>query len=144
MVENRFAGKERMLKRIADMPTAIKDAVRDRLDREGADLVEAIKPVVPVSQDDIPGQLRDSLEWHRTPRTDRIGVVVTEGYGIPTDPENRIARAVEFGRGGDRPMEAQPHFFPIYRSRKKGIRSRTMAAGRKVIRAMWGGGGSKR
>lgn len=143
MAENRFAGKERALKRLAALPDAIKEAVRDRLDREGADLVAAIKPVVPVSQDEIPGELRDSVEWHRNPRDDRIGVIVTEGYNQPNDPENRKARAVEFGRGGDKPAEAQPHFFPIYRSRKKGIRSRTMAAGRKVIRAMWGGPGSK-
>jgi len=140
MPDNRFAGKERMLKRLEDMPQAIKDAVRNQIDKEGADLVEAIKPAVPVSEDEVPGELRESVEWHQDPREERIGVIVTEGYNQPNDPENRKARAVEFGRGGDKPMEAQPHFYPIYRSRKKGIKSRTMSAGRKVIRAMWGGG----
>ncbi len=144
MVENRFQGKERAMKRLADMPVGIKEAVRDRLDIEGADLVEFIKPLVPISEDEIPGELRDSVEWHRTPRTDRIGVVVTEGYNQPNDPQNRKARAVEHGRGGAKPMQAQPHFFPSYRARKKGIKSRVMSAGRKVIRSMWGGGGSKR
>lgn len=144
MAENRFSGKERALRIMAALPAEIKDAVRAQMEREGADLVEAIKPAVPISEDEFPGELRDSVEWHPNPDESKIGVIVTEGYNQPNDPENRKARAVEFGRGGNNPMEAQPHFFPIYRSRKKGIKSRTMSAGRRVIKAMWGGGGSKR
>lgn len=138
MGENTFDRKAQLLAKMARIPDGLKDVLIPKLDEQGQFLVDQIRPIVPISEDENPGELRDSLEWHRNPNPGKISVVVTEGYNQPNDPENRKARAVEFGRGGDNPMEAQPHFYPTYRAHKKKMASRVMSAGRKWIRQIWG------
>lgn len=133
MADGKFDRKAAVLKRMADIPDQIKDAVRAQLDTEGAFLVEQIRPAVPKDK----GELAESLEWHRNPSDEKIGVIVTEGLNLPGDPENRTARAQEFGRPD---MPAQPHFFPTYRAHKKKMKSRVMSAARKQIRLIWGTG----
>ncbi len=122
---------------MARIPADVKVAVRDKLEDRAQFLVDTIKPNVPYDEDDRDGiHLRDSVEWHRNPREDKIGVIVTEGANDGT--LGRKARANEFGRGGDNPMQARPHFFPTYRALKKKINSAVMSAGRRAIRAIWG------
>lgn len=133
-MSNTFDRKAKLLARMEAIPEEIRTAVRDKLHEQAGFLVEQIKPAVPYLE----GDLRDSVEWHPNPAKEKISVVVTEGTGQEDDPLNRKARALEFGRGGDNPMEAQPHFFPTYRAWKKKINSRVLSAGRKVIRQMWG------
>lgn len=133
MADNRFRGKERALRRMREIPVAVRREARKQLDEAGADLVQRIRPAVPVEE----GELRDSVEWHRNPRGDKIGVVVTEGAGQEGDPLNRKARAVEFGRDD---MAAQPHFHPTYRANKRRLMNKAMRGVRAVVRAIWGRG----
>lgn len=135
--DNKFDRKAALLARLDKIPEAIKTATRAKLEEQGAFLVDQIKPAVPYDENDRDGiHLRDSVEWHPNPAPEKIGIIVTEGTNDAT--LGRKARAVEFGRGGENPMEAQPHFFPTYRAWKKKINSRVLSAGRKVIRELWG------
>jgi HK97 gp10 family phage protein len=126
MGDNKFINRARVLGRMKALPVAVRIAARESLDKRAAFLVEAIRPRVPRDQ----GDLAESLEWHRSPRSDRITVVVTEG--VTDDPEKkRKARAVEFGRPD---MAAQPHFYPTYRANKKKMRRDVFADIRKAIK----------
>lgn len=140
MGENTFDRKAKVLDLIGSIPTELREVIEPKLDEQGEFLVNQIKPLVPVDEDDREhgGELRDSVEWHRNPNPTKIGIVVTEGLNQAGDPENRKGRANEFGRGGANPMEATPHFFPTFRANKKKMASRVMSAARKKIKQIWG------
>lgn len=143
MANHKFDRKEAFLKRWDQIPAAVQQAAIEQLDVNAQFLVDQIRPLVPVDYEDAEhgGELRDSLEWHRNNNdSGRVGVVVTEGLNQIGDPENRKGRANEFGRGGDNPMEARPHFFPTFRANKRKMANRVMAKARKEIRKFWGGG----
>lgn len=135
MVNHRFAGRDRLIRRMREIPVVARSAARDALDQQAAFLVEQIRPNVPKDE----GDLADSLEWHRSPSRARIRVVITEGAN--DDTLGRKARANEFGRGGDNPMEARPHFFPPYRANKRKIQNAIQKAVRDAVRRVWGGSG---
>lgn len=139
-MDNRFARKAIVLQRLRRLGPAIRAEARNALGDEAQFLVDQIRPNVPVDDGPGGGELRDSLEWHRNPRGDKIGVVITEGLGQEGDPKNRKARAVEFGRSD---MAAQPHFYPTYRAHKRKMKNRVMRRVRAVIRSIWGKGGSR-
>lgn len=137
MADNRFTGKDRLFARMQKIPLAARIAARDELDKQAAKLVEQIRPRVPKDE----GDLAASLESHRqsdraTAGLARITVVVTEGANDET--LGRKARANEFGRGGDNPMEARPHFFPTYRANKRRIQNAVQRKVRAAIRKVWG------
>lgn len=129
MADNRFVRKQKVLSLMARIPPEIRRVAREAVDEQAAFLVEQIRPAVPRDQ----GDLADSLEWRRLARTDRIGVVITEGAKDAT--QGRKARAVEFGRAD---MEAQPHFFPTYRANKRKMRNAINRRVRAAIRRIWG------
>jgi HK97 gp10 family phage protein len=131
-VDNRFARKGAVLQKLRRLPVAIRIEARKALDDEAKFLVDQIRPHIPREE----GELADSLEWHRNPRGDKIGVIITEGRNQEGDPLDRKARAVEFGRPD---MAAQPHFYPTYRAHKRKMANRVVRRVRKVIRAIWGG-----
>jgi HK97 gp10 family phage protein len=137
VADNRFSRKQIVLDRMRKIPAAVRVEARRALDAEAQSLVDDIRPNVPVDDGPGGGELRDSLEWHRSPRGDRIAVVVTEGLNQQGDPTNRKARAVEHGRAD---MEAQPHFYPTYRATKRKRRNRVFRRVRDVIRSIWGKG----
>jgi HK97 gp10 family phage protein len=98
-----------------------------------ASLVAAeIKSLAPVSNDDHPGELRDSIRVERGSPTAKKSLVVkikgggkltrrgvVEGKaGVGYDYD--YARAVEFGT---EKMPAHPFFFPIWRARRKEVRA---------------------
>ncbi len=123
--DNKFANKSRVLERMRKIPVAARIEAREELRKQAAFLSEQIRSAAPVDE----GQLRDSVEWHDSPRNDRLSVVVTAG--VTTDPDLvRKARAVEFGRPD---MEAQPFFFPTYRAYRRRIRA---AIGRAIKRGI--------
>lgn len=130
MADNRFVRKQKVLSLMARIPADVRRVAREAVDEQAAYLVEQIRPAVPRDQ----GDLADSLEWRRSPRIDRIGVVITEG--AKDDTQGRKARAVEFGRPD---MEAQPHFFPTYRANKRKMRNAINRRIRAAIRKIWGG-----
>lgn len=131
MVNHRFIGRDRLIRRLRQLPVEARTAARDALDEQAAYLVEQIRPNVPRDE----GDLADSLEWHRSPSRARIRVIVTEG--ADDDTRGRKARAVEFGRPD---MEAQPHFFPTYRANKRKMQNAIQKRVREAIRRIWGGG----
>lgn len=127
MADNKFTNRKRAIARMRAIHPAVRAGARNGLDRGSAFLVEQIRPNVPRGH----GELADSLEWHRSPRRDKIVNIITEGTGQEGDPDNRKARAVENGRAD---MAAQPHFFPTYRANKRKVRNMTMADIRNAIR----------
>ena len=135
MVNHRFIGRDRLIRKLRQLPVEVRIAARNELDAQAAFLVEKIRPNVP--QDE--GDLASSLHWRRNPSRTRIRVIITEGANDET--LGRKARAVEFGRGGDNPMDPQPHFFPTYRAYKRKIQNAIQKAARDAARRIWGGGG---
>jgi hypothetical protein len=129
MADNRFVRKQKVLALMARIPGDVRRVAREAVDEQAAFLVERIRPAVPREH----GDLADSLEWRRSPRMDKIGVIITEG--AKDDTQGRKARAVEFGRPD---MEAQPHFFPTYRANKRKMRNAINRRIRAAIRNIWG------
>jgi hypothetical protein len=130
MADNRFIRKQKVLSLMARIPADVRRVAREAVDEQAAYLVEQIRPAVPRDH----GDLADSLEWRRSPRMDKIAVVITEGAKDET--LGRKARAVEFGRPD---MQAQPHFFPTYRANKRKMRNAINRRIRTAIRKIWGG-----
>lgn len=140
MANHRFTGRERLARRLRQLPVEARIAARDSLDEQAAYLTEQIRSAVPRDE----GDLAASVEWHRSPSRARIRVVITEGLGQEGDPKNRKAHAVEFGRPDSSEsgfMEPQPHFFPTYRANKRKMQNAIQKRVREAIRRMWGGGG---
>ena len=127
MADNQFTNRKRAIARLRAIPPSVRAAARAELDVQAAFLVEQIRPNVPKEH----GDLAASLEWHRSPRRDKIVNVITEGRNQPGDDKGRKARAVEFGRPD---MAAQPHFFPTYRANRKRMRAAVMRAVRAAIK----------
>jgi HK97 gp10 family phage protein len=166
MASNRFANKARVLQRMAQLPSAIKDAVRIAQQQNAAELTAAIKGAAPVDT----GDLRDSVRAWKEGETVPSGTLSAGGSGetLPElafavtagDDKAFYARWVEFGTvagrvGGvtrnasgrvrkvyrDHPgTAAQPFFYPIYRSLKKRLLNRVARAAGKGARKAAGGG----
>jgi len=132
MADNRWDRKAAVLARMKAIPPQVRADMRGAVDQQAAFLTEQIRPNVPKDE----GELADSVEWHRNNRGDKIGAVITEGANDET--LGRKARANEFGRGGDNPMEARPHFFPTYRAFKKRINRALNAVGKRAAGKHWG------
>lgn len=117
--DNRFQNKAKLLARFQAIPKEIKGEVRVAMAQNRTELVDAIKARVPVDE----GDLRDTVRSYDASDDSRIRAVVVEGEGMETK-----ARAQEFGRPD---MEAQPHFFPTYREKKRKFRNRVARAASK-------------
>lgn len=135
----RFAtmkGKVSVIDRLRRIPDAVRQAVGDQLLTEVNDLVEAQKRAAPVGGEDDPnpGKFRDSIHSYPTPGRPLSYRVIADAK----DPKGRnIGRNIEFGHHAldGTYVPARPSFFPTYRARKKGMRSRLAAAGRKAFKA---------
>lgn len=125
MADNRFSNKSRLMRKLSAIPQEVQDAVRAQNNRNANDLVDAIKPFVPVEE----GDLRDSVKARDITDAERIRAKVTAGEG----GQEEKARAQEFGRPD---MAAQPFFFPVYRTLKRTFRRRNSASARKAIKAV--------
>jgi hypothetical protein len=133
MANNRFSGKREFNRRLMRLTPAMEAAAGAELGVQAGKLVQAIKPRVPKLE----GDLAASVESHKAPdRPGRIAYVVTEGAN--DDTLGRKARANEFGRGGENPMEPQPHFFPTYRALKRRIQNAVQRKARAAARKEWG------
>lgn len=97
-----------------------------------------IKAVAPIDQEsETPGALKESVRVEQGSPTAKKAVVVKikagglrtvkQGKGKPYD----YGRAVEFGT---QDMEARPFFFPIWRARRKGVRSLVKKAIGKAVK----------
>lgn len=124
--------------RLAKIPKAVKDAVAKQLLDEVDGFVDAAKRAAPVDyKSEDPGAFRDSIRAYRNPDK-------ALSYRIIVDAKDRdgrpIAAHVEHGhRAVDGThVAAQPSFFPTYRARRKGMKRRIAAKGRKAARETYG------
>lgn len=125
MANNRFTNKERALARMAAIPAAIKGEVRVAMAENRTELAEAIRRAAP--EDD--GDLRDSVTSRDISNASRIAGQVSAG-----NEKAFYARMVECGTPR---QAAQPFFYPMYRARKKRLKSRiSRAAGKGARRAV--------
>lgn len=140
MASAKMLNLEKVKARLAKIPDQIKVAVGTQLAKEVEDLTEAIQRAAPVSDDlqATPGQLRDSVHFY--PNPDR-----PLSYRILADAKDEkgefIGPHVEHGhkaRDGSH-VPRVPFFFPTYRARKKAMRRRLSAAGRKAAKAAFEG-----
>jgi hypothetical protein len=130
MADNRFLNKQRAMQRMRAIPPAVRVAARQAVNYQAEGLAQAIRAAVPRDE----GDLADSIEAVPHLRGDKISAAVREGWDDET--LGRKARAVEFGRGGENPMEPQPHFFPTFRALRRrmqaGIQRKVRAAIRRI------------
>ena len=129
------AQSERLKRRLAAIPKAVKDAVGPALAKSGNELAGTMKQLAPVET----GALRDSiavtLPGEATPPYSQPGgsrvageteVIVTAG-----DEAVRYAHLVEYGTSD---TQAQPFFWPAYRLNKKRLANRIKRAVGKAVR----------
>lgn len=153
----RIIGRERALRRMAAIPKAAQDHVKAQLAANAADLVAAQKARAPVKT----GSLRDSIRFDDVSDETRIRFIVRAGGALTTrkigsrtydrqvlintgDTQGRhkqegghnvtfdYARAQEFGTSD---QAAQPFFFPTYRGRRRGYKSKLKKAGKQGVKA---------
>ena len=135
MATAKMLNLERTLARMRKLPEMVKQAVGTQLAGEVEDLTEAIQRAAPVNDlDEYPGQLRDSVHFYPNPDRPLSYRILADAK----DPKgNFIGPHVEHGhkaRDGSH-VPRVPFFFPTYRARKKQIKRRISAAGRKAIKA---------
>lgn len=133
----RMLNLDRTLARLKKIPPAVTTASGTQLAAEVEELTEAIQQAAPVNDlDETPGQLRDSVHFY--PNPDR-----PLSYRILADAKDEkgefIGPHVEHGhkaRDGSH-VPRVPFFFPTYRARKKPMKRRIAAAGRKAVKALF-------
>lgn len=129
------------IRRTRALPAAVRRALAQQLETEVADLTAAMKRAAPVDNvtQDQDEHLRDSVHFYKTPGRPLSYRILADAKDSETG--NFIGPHVEFGHkavNGSH-VPPRPFFFPTYRARKKGMRRRTSAAARKVIKQMFPG-----
>jgi HK97 gp10 family phage protein len=137
---------DRLTKRLAAIPKAVKADVQPSLQKSGQELVAAMQHLAPVSPDGAhgnpPGALRDSIVM--TPAGETTPPYSQPG-GSHVVPENAVVitagntevRYAHFPEYGTTKMAAEPYFWPSYRLFKKRIANRTKRAISKAVREGW-------
>lgn len=139
MAEAKLLNKARWLGRLRALPIPVRKAVAAQLAVEAGELTAAIKRAAPVSAEleDTPGELRDSVHHYKTPGRPLSYRILADAR----DPEtgNFIGSHVEAGHKAQdgSHVPPRPFFFPTYRARKKPMRRRLSAAGRKAVKQLF-------
>ncbi len=134
--ETKMLNVEKIKARFRALPDLVKVAVGTQLAKEVEDLVDAQQRAAPVDElEDHPRAFRDSIHFYPTPDRPLSYRIIADAR----DPKTGqfIGSHIEAGhkaRDGSH-VAAKPSFFPTYRARKKGMRRRINAAGRKAIKA---------
>lgn len=139
MAYAKIQGRQKHRARLAKIPKAVKDAVARQLIQEVDDFVEAAKRAAPVDfKSDNPGEFRDSIHAYPNPKKGLSYHIIVDAKDEDGKP---IASHIEQGhRAVDGThVAAQPSFFPTYRARRKGMKRRITAKGRKAIRDAYEG-----
>lgn len=118
MADNEFTNKDRMRRRFAAIPQAIRAELHRVTLQNATELRDAQTRIVPVDS----GDLRDSHKIED--RSDGVIVDVRVSAG---DEKAFYARFVEFNQ--------QPWFFPSYRALKRRMKSRRARAVNKAVKA---------
>ncbi len=139
MAYAKIQGRRAHKARLAKIPKAVKDAVAGQLIVEVDGFVAAAKRAAPVDpKSDNPGEFRDSIRAYPNPKKGLSYHVIVDAKDEDGKP---IAAHIEQGhRAVDGThVAAQPSFFPTYRARRKGMKRRVTAKGRKAIKDTYGG-----
>lgn len=140
MGDAKFIRNPHVWNRYFGLPREITKDVEEQLKKEAEDLTEQIKANAPVATEleNHPGELRDAVRFYKNPRRPLSFIIVCD----PKDEQGRIySMWVEFGHRmlGGIMVAARAFFFPTYRLRRKAIRRRVFAAGRKAVKAFMKG-----
>ena len=137
MADAKMLRRERMRQRFAKLPTAMRADVGAQLKTEVDDLVAAQRRAAPVDKTaKEPGQFRDSIHAYPNPDRELSFRIIADAKDENGDP---IGGKIEHGhraRDGTH-VAAVPSFFPTYRARKKGMKRRVAAAGRKSVKRLF-------
>lgn len=127
MNDRPMTGREALHRKLAAMPAAIKQRVKQALATSADEIVTLAKSLVPRET----GALANSIGWTWGDAPDGSMALATAGAGefkitvYAGDDEAFYARWVEFGREG---VEARGYLFPAYRTLRKRARSRISRA----------------
>lgn len=138
-MDTKMLNLQRTLARLGRIPQSMKTAVGSQLAKEVEDLTEAEQRAAPVSElEDHPGQLRDSIHFYANPDRPLSYRIIADAKD---DKGSYIGAHVEHGHKAvdGSHVPAVPFFFPTYRARKKGLKRRVSAAGRKAAKAEFEG-----
>ena len=135
MADAKLLNKAKVFARFARIPDVLSSAAGKQLKIEVDEMVAAMKRAAPVSDvEKNPGEFRDSIHAYDNPDRPLSYRIIADAK----DEKGRnIGEWIEFGHtapNGEH-VAAQPSFFPTYRSRKKAMRRRLNAAGRKAAKA---------
>ena len=129
-------GRERVKAYLKRIPKPVKDGVARQLEVEVGEFVAAVKrgaPDDPATPGNELAATTKSYPNRSRPLSHRVIVDARDGDGTFIGPK------VEHGHrnldGTHTP--ARPWFFPTYRARRKAMRRRMMAAGRKILRQLF-------
>ena len=127
-------GLRRLNRRLTrTIPDGVRRAARAALEENAAVIVAEMKRLVPIDQ----GELRDSIgrRWGDAPEGSRaIGAARTGSETITIYAGGDDAFYAIFQEFGTADMPPTPFFFPAYRSKKRGAKSRVTRRIRKAIR----------
>lgn len=119
------AQRDRLKRKLAAIPKAVRQAVEPSLDRSADELVSTMRRLAPDDPNTPAPDLKTSIKY-RDGDHDFARVVFTDDFK---------ARWLEFGTVK---MSAQPFFWPAYRLSKKRITNRIKRAVGKAVREQWG------
>lgn len=163
--------RERLLRKMAALPTAVRSALKQALAQGADELTEMQKRLAPVGPPSgaqkkkgaKPGALRDSIK--QTWGDSKVSYASLKGKGgVAGDPDLtvtitagnsavRYAHLVEFPtaphkvggkfKGAQHPgTQAQPFFYPAYRALRRRIKSRVTRAAKKAAKSVASGSSS--
>lgn len=132
-------GIGRLQRRLAAIPTAVKEAVQPALLKQGEAMANTMRQFVPVDTGDTRDSITVTPAGRSTPAYSQPGgsMVVPENAVAVTvgDQEVRTAHLVEYGT---EKAPAQPFFWPAVRLHNKKATSAVKRAVGKAVRENWG------
>jgi hypothetical protein len=131
--------RSRRLLNLRQIPVSVRRAVAAQLATEVDGLAAAMRRAAPVDNatQDADVHLRDSVHAYKTPGRPLSYRIIADAKDGETG--NFIGPHVEAGhkaRDGSH-VPPRPFFFPTYRARKKGMKRRLSAAGRKAVKQLF-------
>lgn len=139
---NKFEGLDRLKRKLAAMPEAVKTRARAALEKNATEITDMQKRLAPFKS----GALRNSINWvYGSPPKSALSSGDTESAGFISgirvsvfagDDAAFYARWVEFGT--QQGVPAQPFFYPAYRALKKRAKARLARAVRDGVKAAAG------
>jgi len=132
------AQSDRLAKRLAAIPPAVKAAVQPALIKSGDELVARMQALAPVRSGALKASIEATYPGQATPAYSQPGgsrvakeneVLVTAG-----NAEVRYPHLVEYGTSHS---PAKPFFWPAYRLTKQRIKNRLKRAVSKAVRENW-------